>query len=217
MRWIFVLWVVTLGWAELPADLDIPNLRVVKDRIREYYETGRQAREVDLVCGRACDYLETNQRRYQGQRPTLVLDIDETALSNYPHLLEVDFAYLPEAWKAWVNQGAAPALPGVLKLYRKARQLGVQVVFLTGRPERQRAITESNLRQSGYDSWDLLLLKPNDSKSTTHAFKVAERRRLTEAGYRIVVNVGDQPGDLEGGYSESVYKIPNPLYYLPFE
>lgn len=217
MRWLVVLLLATVGWAELPADLDIPNLRVVKDRIREYYDSGRQNREVEQVCERAGRYLEVNRSRFRGLRPAIVLDIDETALSNYPHLNEVDFAYLPEAWKSWVNQGTAPALPGVLGLYRKARQLEIQVVFLTGRPEHQRAITESNLRRSGYTQWDLLLLKPNASQATTHAFKVAERRRLTEQGYHIVANVGDQPGDLEGGYSESVYKIPNPLYYLPFE
>ncbi len=217
MRWFLVFLLVAAGWAELPADLDIPNLRVVKDRIREYYDSGRQTREVELVCDRASRYLEANQQRFQGKRPALVLDIDETALSNYPHLLEVDFAYLPQAWRAWVDQGQAPALPGVLKLYQKARQLSFHVIFLTGRAEHQRAITEANLRRAGYDTWELLLLKPNDSKLTTHAFKVGERRRLLEQGFQIVANVGDQPGDLEGGYADSVYKIPNPLYYLPFE
>jgi hypothetical protein len=34
-------------------------------------------------------------------------------------------------------------------------------------------------------------------------------------GYTIIANMGDQFSDLEGGFSERTYKLPNPFYYIP--
>jgi hypothetical protein len=34
-------------------------------------------------------------------------------------------------------------------------------------------------------------------------------------GYDIVANFGDQYSDLNGGFADRTYKIPNPMYYLP--
>ena len=35
-------------------------------------------------------------------------------------------------------------------------------------------------------------------------------------GYRIVVNMGDQPSDLAGGYAEKAVLLPNPFYRIPW-
>ena len=40
----------------------------------------------------------------------------------------------------------------------------------------------------------------------------AARRRLTEQGYTVLLTLGDQPSDLEGGYAERAYLVPNPFY-----
>jgi len=103
----------------------------------------------------------------------------------------------------------------VLELARQARAQGVAVFFLTGRPERVRAATEANLKAAGYE-WTGVLLKP-DALTTPSAvdFKAAERRKLVEQGYVIIVNVGDQMSDLDGGFSERTYKLPNPFYFVP--
>ena len=89
------------------------------------------------------------------------------------------------------------------------------VFFLTGRPERFREATESNLRSAGYE-WTGVLLKP-DAMRTTSAVeqKAAERKKLLEQGYRIAVNMGDQMSDLDGGFAERTYKLPNPFYFVP--
>jgi len=42
-----------------------------------------------------------------------------------------------------------------------------------------------------------------------------ERGKIAAQGYTIIVNVGDQQSDLDGGYAERAYKLPNPFYYLP--
>jgi hypothetical protein len=49
---------------------------------------------------------------------------------------------------------------------------------------------------------------------TTEGFKTEVRRKLTAQGYIIVVNIGDQYSDLNGGYAERTYKLPNPFYLI---
>jgi HAD superfamily, subfamily IIIB (Acid phosphatase) len=38
---------------------------------------------------------------------------------------------------------------------------------------------------------------------------------VTELGYDIVANFGDQFSDLEGGHADRTFKMPNPNYFLP--
>ena len=59
----------------------------------------------------------------------------------------------------WVERAEAPALPESLMLYRELVRLGIKIVFLTGRPEEQRAVTETNLIYAGYRTWTKVLLK----------------------------------------------------------
>jgi len=67
--------------------------------------------------------------------------------------------YNPTAFDEWVDRGVAPALPESLKLYRKLVSLGVNIVFITGRPLSQRDVTASNLKQAGYYKWAKLITK----------------------------------------------------------
>jgi hypothetical protein len=80
---------------------------------------------------------------------------------------------------------------------------------------RLRAATERNLQAAGYE-WTGVLLKP-DALSTQSAveFKAPERKKLMDQGYTIIVNMGDQMSDLEGGFAERTYKLPNPFYFVP--
>ena len=50
--------------------------------------------------------------------------------------------------------------------------------------------------------------------SSAAEFKVGARRDLINRGYNIVAAVGDQASDLNGGFAERVYKLPNPLYVI---
>jgi predicted secreted acid phosphatase len=50
---------------------------------------------------------------------------------------------------------------------------------------------------------------------TTVEFKANTRKYIESQGYEIVLNVGDQWSDLQGGYADRTLKLPNPTYYLP--
>ena len=66
------------------------------------------------------------------RKPALVLDIDETALSNYAFL--GDFKNILASLAQGAIGGTLPAIAPTLSLYDVARAKGVAVFFITGRP-----------------------------------------------------------------------------------
>ena len=111
--------------------------------------------------------------------------------------------------------GQSRALAPTVALVRRARELGVAVFFVTGRPPELREATERNLREQGYE-WDGVVLQPaGASFASAVDFKAPERKRIAERGYTILLSMGDQQSDLDGGYAERTFKLPNPVYFLP--
>ena len=51
---------------------------------------------------------------------------------------------------------------------------------------------------------------------TTIQYKSLTRRLIESQGYDIVANVGDKFSDLEGGFADRTFKMPNPMYFLPY-
>jgi acid phosphatase len=152
-----------------------------------------------------------------GEKLAIVLDIDETSLSNYPEELADDFGFIQKDWDKWAESGKAAAIPGTLKLAQKAEQMGVAVFFITGRDYPLRTATEKNLREAGYSNWVGLTLRSKDEvHEATIPYKSAARERIVQAGYTILLNVGDQWSDLKGSpQAEYNVKLPNPFYYIP--
>jgi acid phosphatase len=197
-------------------EFEIPNLGVIKEQIKAYHDSGEYDRELQAVADKAKRYLEENLPRYQGQKNAVVFDIDETALSNWTVIKQFDFGYVRKMRLEWLQKAEAPAIPGTLELFKLAREKGLAIFFITGREESERALTIVNLNKVGYTGYSELICKPDEQPNVTVGeFKRLERKRLTEKGYRIILNIGDQMSDLAGGYSEATFKLPNPMYYVP--
>lgn len=194
-------------------DLDYPNIGVTKQRVREYVRGGRYAEEMKKVATAAQTYLEGNLAGVV--KPALVLDIDETSISNWEIVDKLDFGYVATDWDRWIEAANAPALAGTLELYRWARGHNVACFFVTARGEDERAATERNLKNAGYEGWQQLYLLTGPRPPTSATFKSACRKDIESKGYHIVVNMGDQYSDLEGGYAEGQFKLPNPMYFVP--
>ncbi|HWI72108.1 MAG TPA: HAD family acid phosphatase [Baekduia sp.] len=144
-------------------------------------------------------------------KPAIVLDIDETSLSNYDGLAATNFSSIGTAIPAATGTGTAIA--PTLALYKDARAHGVAVFFITGRPSAIAGPTADNLKNVGYDQgWDGLQFKPADQ--TTMAFKSSARAAIEAKGYDIVLNLGDQESDLDGGHQDRAFKLPNPYYFI---
>lgn len=190
-----------------------------------YHASGSYARDVAAVVTETGARLA--RRAPQVSRPALVLDIDDTALTNWEVIRANDFGRviggpcvaLPEGpcgWAAWDLLGRSPVIEPTLALFRQARTLGVAVFFITGRPESQRAATVRNLRAAGYEDYAALHMVPEGARFASAAeFKSPVRASIERSGYTIIANMGDQPSDLEGGHAERSFLLPNPFYRIP--
>jgi predicted secreted acid phosphatase len=190
-----------------------------------YHDSGAYDRDLAAVIAKANRWLA--QRVSSVSRPALVLDIDETALSNWEVLQLDDFGRpvpgpcvigtgAPCGWAEWDQLGRDPAIAPTLELYRKARALGLAVYFITGRPESQRSATERNLAAAGYSGYEKLYMVPDGAHFRTAAdFKAPIRAEVEQAGYTILINMGHQPSDLGGGHAERTFLLPNPFYRVP--
>jgi predicted secreted acid phosphatase len=203
---------------------DLENLGILREKLLRYQASGEYEQQLHEVATDAARYLEN--RPEDGGRGAIVLDIDETALSNWPYLEANQLARLhygpcdlpqgPCGWPAWADMAAATAIEPTLELYRLAQERGHAVFFITGRPESERAATERNLRAVGYDGWAKLYMQPDGTTFPSAAdFKAPKRREIEAQGYAIVLNMGDQESDLEGGFAERTFKLPNPFYWIP--
>jgi len=191
--------------------------------VEHYISAGEYDRDFARVAADAQAWLE--QRAKTATQPAIVLDIDETSLSNWP-------AYKANGWgrvvngpcdlqqgpcglRAWQATGQSKALAPTLKLAKRAKELGVAVFFISGRPPNLQEATERNLREQGYDFDAVILLPAGATFASAVDFKAPERKKIAERGYTIILSMGDQESDLKGGYAERVFKLPNPVYYLP--
>lgn len=193
------------------------NLHTLKQAVIFYNDSGEYDFDQEAVAQRARDYLD--MRLSQGiddQKIAIVFDIDETALSNYQHMLKLNFGMIPQLVVEDIEKAEDPAIAATLKLYKYAKEKGVAIFFITGRHESLRDATQKNLKSAGYLGWDGLYLKPNDyTDKSVIPYKSSTRKRIQGEGYTIVVNIGDQFSDLAGGYAERVFKLPNPYYFIP--
>jgi len=200
------------------------NVGTIKNLLREYHDK-HYNEDVAAVFTSAQKFVEENATR--SKRPALVLDIDETSLTNWPNLAADDFGFVaggscdllpagPCGFNQWILKSQAAALTPAVTLFTAAKANGVAVIFITGRPDSQRDATIINLDRAGYDGWtELRTRHDHDDFPNVQAFKQAERIKVEAEGYTIIANVGDQQSDIDGGHGGCVFKVPNPFYFIP--
>jgi len=186
---------------------------------------GAYAHEVEGIAAKAGKYLANHAKHTAGK--AILFDVDDTTLNTYNYEIYSNFVFNPTTNAAFVNAAAFPAVPGMVDLEKQAIAEGYTVFFLTGRPEAQRPGTETNLTNVGYDITSAnVYLKDEtqpwitcdtegDKVCTTTERKSETRAHIESLGYDIVANFGDQFSDLNGGFADRTYKIPNPMYFLP--
>src|SRR5262245_3012098 len=212
----------------LPAATQPPNLGVLKLQLLEYKCLGDYDRDFAEVIARARSYVE--QRAGEVAKPAIVLDIDETSLSNWPHILVNDFGFIskgtctfgaagpeePCAFHAWVTEARAEAIKPTLELFNAAKARNIAVFFISGRDAASELyVTVKNLFAVGYKDWTRIILRPAGVYPSVAAFKTAARASLAAEGFTIIANIGDQQSDLDGGFAERTFRVPNPFYYIP--
>jgi predicted secreted acid phosphatase len=191
------------------------NHTLVVNRLLLYHDSGEYDRQIREVANSARDFLAARVKdAHKDDKLAAVFDIDETSVSNWEALADCGFCSFTVQGKLY-SIARDPAIVPVLELFNFAKSKGVAVFFLTGRPEAARAATIKNLTEVGYSGWADLITRTDASKQEpARIFKSHERQLLTDKGYRIVLNIGDQASDLAGCCAERTFKLPNPFYLI---
>ncbi len=220
----------------------IPNIDSVKKTIRTYYGAGdagtanptaspyiSEMRSIVAQQGRYLDRAKQAAKRHH-QRPAIVFDADDTTLWTYDmEDAAMHFNFDSALQNTWVQEQRFPATPSMVEFVNRAARMGFAIFGITGRTDTQEEATVANLSKVGYTpfnaenfytKWSGTNPQPKyvtcAAKCTTVEYKAGTRRHIEkDLGYDIVLSVGDQWSDLQGGYADKVLKLPNPTYNLP--
>jgi HAD superfamily, subfamily IIIB (Acid phosphatase) len=208
----------------IPPPVQPANIGDLKTEARAYYDSGAYLADLQQAAWPAIPWII--ERTALVERPAVVFDIDETSLSNYEALEADDFGRIvagpcelpggPCGLQDWDLLAESTLIPPTMDVFNTAKDRGAAIFFITGRPESQRAATERNLAEVGYTGYARLIMKPTGEYYGSAAdFKVPVRQSISADGYAIIANMGDQPSDLDGGFAEHTFLLPNPFYRVP--
>lgn len=204
---------VSISYSQEPT-----NLASLRNKVKEYYHSGDYLIDAKAVVAKAKAYIHMQKQRHRNKRNkiAIVLDIDETCLSNYSKLEARNFIGDEKTIHQEIMAGGSPAIAPMLSLYKDAQKQGIAVFFVTGRTQSQKPATIKNLKEAGYRKWTGLYLRPDKySEDSIIPFKAHARKEITNLGYTIIASIGDQESDIKGGFALKGFKMPNPYYYVP--
>jgi len=123
----------------------------------------------------------------------VVVDIDETVLSNSPYqawLVGQNKSFSSDTWKGWIDSAEAEAMPGAVEFLNYAKSNGVHVFYITNRSLDKLTATLENLQNQGfpYADEEHLMLKTNTDDKTA-------RRTFVRETHEIVILMGDSLTD----------------------
>jgi acid phosphatase len=133
----------------------------------------------------------------------VILDVDETAISNIGFQVQLDGGFSHEAFDYWQQNNPAGRIAGAPEFIQAARDKGVTVFFITNRPcqERdfapgpcpQKAITLQDLAEGGIetDADHLMLVGERPEWTREKRF----RQELVGREYRVIMLIGDDLSD----------------------
>ncbi|ARF58783.1 HAD family acid phosphatase [Streptomyces gilvosporeus] len=123
-----------------------------------------------------------------GQKPAIVLDIDNTSLATH---------YDP-----------GRPVQAILDAVRYGQQHGAAVLFASYRDADSHDSTVRELTSAGY-TVDGLCLKPADGSPGKAEVKLGCRKKYEGEGYTLIADVGNRSTDFEGGHYEKGFKLPD--------
>jgi predicted secreted acid phosphatase len=196
--------------------------------------TSPYAKDLASIDKAARKYIDQAARKAvkKGEKPAVVFDIDDTLLLSLDYEKKTNYTYNSTTWADYVARADRPAVFGSPELVRYAKAKGVEVFYNSGLKESQRASAVENLKKVGADvnldaahiflkdaanppSYLSACATPGTWNCTTVQYKSGTRKHIEDdLGYEIIANFGDQYSDLDGGYADRKYKLPNPTYFV---
>ncbi len=154
--------------------------------------------------------MEQDADDIAGLKWAVILDIDETVLDNSPHqawLIKEGHGYKREKWNRWCQDASAPGVAGAVEFARYAKSLKVTVYYVSNRDHEVEARTRDNLAALGFpidDDVDTVLTR--NERPDWGSKKGTRRQAIADAGYRIILLIGDNLGDFLDDYKDTPEK-----------
>ena len=172
------------------------NSKKMPKQMRQYQVTFKSAKDFVSSTFKS-DTLGRTINRYK--KPAVVLDIDETIFQTH-------------CWVCGKSFDDVVPIPSAVSFYKNCIKNGVSVFFVTARHEDGFVYTQDQLRRHGFCTYAGLFLKPKKFSNYVNDiqhFKTLARRYISSKKFSILVNMGDQPHDVSGGYSKMAYLLPS--------
>ena len=218
-----------VAWSQTAIEHDLIYVQTYRDA---------QSRLLAALADKQWDALPKDDRATPAKdlKPTVVLDIDETVLDNSPYqarLIKSGGEYNEADWAAWCNEQRARALPGVVEFTQFAAKHGIAVIYISNRAKDLDQATLANLRKAGLPvSGPEAFLGLGTFVEDCEQIGTEKgcRRQLISHKYRVLMQFGDQIGDLvtvlannAGGRQKAMqpymdwigtrwFVLPNPTY-----
>jgi 5'-nucleotidase (lipoprotein e(P4) family) len=130
------------------------------------------------------------------ENKAVVFDIDETVLDNSKYaawMVATGNPWSNDTWEAWCKAGEADAVPGSLDFADYLAERGINIFYVSNRPQSTTESTIANLKNTGFPSADAdhVFLQENTSDKSPRLDKI---RAL---GYEIILFAGDSLEDFD--------------------
>lgn len=178
------------------------------------------------VFAAAGDYVEAHSEAWRARTsegadergPAVVVDLDETVLSNDPHdtyLALYNREFSIDIWRSWTHHGIddVRVVPGADEFVQRMHRLGVRVLYVSDRSVNELDPTISVLRrlglieasQSDMEAARSIFLRPKSrSQSKQMRFSKLYRR------FAILAYLGDNLGDFPFDFNEYAHDDESP-------
>ncbi len=137
------------------------------------------------------------QKKGKGLPPAVVVDVDETVLSNGPaqaNMVLTGKGY-PAGWTEWMQKASAKAIRGSVDFLKYADSKKVKVFYVTNRRQEHQGVTMKNLAAVGF---------PNVTEASvlcSHGeWNKDSRRNEIRKSHDIVLLVGDNLNDFSSEF-----------------
>lgn len=195
--------------------MDFPNLDIVKDELKNWYNSGQYFKDITLAIEPAYTYIGYV---IGIDKAAVIFDIDETMVSEYDFMLANDFAWTGPIIDAAQTITTFSSLLPTLDFFNYCSQKNIETIILTSRRKKHEDTVLALLSNAKYVNYSRLILRPNDDIGSIAGYKARMRKELIEQeGYLIQCNLGDQESDFYQGYSYFNIKIPNKFYAIGLE
>lgn len=135
--------------------------------------------------------------------PAIIMDVDETAVSNARFQVSLEQPFSDGKLNAWSEANDAQPVPGAVEFARLANDFGVSIFFVTNRPCEtdditgescpQKNVVINDLLEAGFhaDETNVLLAR---ARADWRSEKSVRRNHIAET-HRVVMLIGDDLGD----------------------